>query len=198
MDWEFSLIFGPLAAIGTFVLFSLTPTWIIHLNHKLKSQEFRVTINIASETVEFQINENQNYKFGFGQLTVVEYLTLYQQNKNRLSTAWSNYSFLQIKTFDNKEFRISSLILTRNEFPIVPIQTKFALWPSITNIYLDLQPEIERTIKRSDDQVNYWKRKFSDLTIDQLRSRLERGDEFDKLPRTAMEELVKEKATNNS
>lgn len=193
-SWEFSYTFGPPIAVGVFILIEAVPTLIMHLIHLSKSRHFRITFNLNDRTVRFRPNKQDDFTFNFDELTIIEHLTLYQQNKNRLSTGWSNYSYLQISTSDNKEFQISSLILTKDQFPIEPTQTKYSFWPSISSAYKDHQPEIERTEQLRKSQIRDWKHKFEHLTLEELKSKLERPTDFDELPRTAMEELVKEKS----
>jgi hypothetical protein len=192
-SWEFSYTYGPLIAISVFVLFEVVPTLIFHLIQWTKSKGLKVLIDSTNRVITFQLKGNNSYTFSFDNLTVTEHLTLYQQNKKRLSTGWSNYSYLQITTPDNKEFQISSLILTKNQLPIEPIQTKYSFWPSIDSVYKDYQQEIEREQQLRERQLNNWKIKFSGLSTDELKSRLERPKDYDELPRMAMEELLKEK-----
>ncbi|GEO20984.1 hypothetical protein CQA01_15180 [Cyclobacterium qasimii] len=193
-SWEFSYTYGPPIAVAAFIAFEIVPTLIFHLIHWTKSQGLKVFIDTTNRVITFQVSAGNCYKFGFDDLTVIEYLTLYQQNKKRLSTSWSNYSYLQITTTDNKEFQISSLILTKDQFPIEPFETKYSFWPSITTIYKDNQPEIERAQQLQAEQVNILKVKFSNLTMDELKSRLERQKDYDELLIMAMEELLKEKS----
>lgn len=193
-SWEFSYTYGPLMAVAAFILFEIVPTLIFHLLHWKKSQGFKVFIDSSNRVIKFQLNETDSYTFNFEDLTVIEYLSLYQQDKRRLSTGWSNYSYLQVRTPDNKEFKISSLILTQDQFPLEVSETKYSFWPSISSIYKDHQPEMEQAHQLRNEQLNNWKVKFSSLTTDELESRLERANDYDELPRSAMKELLKEKS----
>ncbi|WP_460540827.1 hypothetical protein [Echinicola sediminis] len=192
--WEFSYTYGPPIAVGAFIALGVIPTLIMHLIHWKKSQGFSVSIDSKNRNIRFNLNEKDSFTFSFDELTVVEHLTLYQQDKRRLSTGWSNYSYLQVKTPDNKEFQISSLILTQEEFPIEAVTTKYTFWPSISNLYQDHQPEIERMEQLRKEKLNFWKNKFSDLSPEELHSRLERPKDYAELPRTAMEQLLNEKS----
>ncbi|MEO9485462.1 MAG: hypothetical protein ABJG47_18525 [Ekhidna sp.] len=195
--WEFSITYGAPITIGAFLIFELLPTLIMHLNHYLNSKSLTVIINSDSRTIKFE-KEEIKFNYEFDELTVKQHLSIYQKNKvdgnKRISTPWSNYSYLKIRTPDNKEFRISSLILTKDEFLIEPIETKYSFWPSISSVYKDFQPEIERTERLRAVQLNNWKNKFSSLTTQELKSKLERPKDYDELPRAAMEQLLKEKS----
>jgi len=193
-SWEFSYTYGPPLAVAAFILFEVVPTLIFHLIHWTRSQGFQILIDSTNKTITFQLSKDNSCEFSFDDLTVTEHLSLYQENKKRLSTGWSNYSYLQISTTDNKEFQISSLILTKDQFPIEPTETKYSFWPSISSVYKDHQPEIEQAQQLREEQLNNWKIKFSSLTADELKSKLERPMDFDELPRTAMQELLKEKS----
>jgi len=193
-SWEFSYTYGPPLAVAAFIVFEVIPTVLFHLIHWTRSQCFQILIDSAHNTITFQLGKDSSHKFSFDELTVIEHLSLYQENKKRLSTGWSNYSYLQISTSDNKEFQISSLILTKDQFPIEPIETKYSFWPSINSAYKDHRPEIELAQQLRDEQLNNWKLKFSSLTADELKSRLERPMDYDQLPRMAMEDLLKEKS----
>jgi hypothetical protein len=193
-SWEFSYTYGPPLAIIAFIFFEVVPTLIFHLIHWTKSQGFKVSIDYTNRIITFHLKNNSNYSFSFDDLKVIEHLTLYQQKKKGFSTGWSNYSYLQIQTPNNKEFQISSLILTKEQFPIEPIETKYSFWPSINSIYKDYQPEIDIDQQLRKEQLKRWKEKFSNLSTEELKSRLERAKDFDELPRTAMEELLNKKS----
>ncbi len=193
-SWEYSYTYGSLFALIGFIIFEVIPTLTFHLIHWKKSKELELFIDSSNKVIKFQLNQIEAYEFTFDDLIVTEHLSLYQQDKRRLSTGWSNYSYLQISTSDNKEFQISSLILTKDQFPIEPTETKYSFWPSISSVYKDHQPEIEQAQQLRNKQLNSWKIKFSDLTANELKSRLERPKDYDELPRTAMEQLLKEKS----
>ena len=192
-SWEFSYTYGPPFAVAVFIVFEVVPTLIFHLIHWKRSKGFQILIDSSNNNITFQLSKGNSYEFSFDDLTVTEHLSLYQENKKRLATGWSNYSYLQISTPDNKEFQISSLILTKDQFPIEPTKSKYSFWPSISSVYKDHQPDIERAQKLRDEQLNNWKIKFSNLSADELKSRLERPMDYNELPRTAMQELLKEK-----
>ena len=195
-SWEFSYTYGPPLAVAGFIVLEVIPTLIFHLIHWTRSQHFQILIDSANKTITFRLNKGGSHKFSFDQLTVTEHLSLYQENKKRLSTGWSNYSYLQISTSDNKEFQISSLILTKEQFPIEPIETKYSFWPSINSAYKDHQPEIDRTEQHRKEQLNNWKEKFSNLSSEELKSRLEQPKDYDELPRLRWKNYLKKKATN--
>jgi len=192
-SWEISYTYGPPLAVVSFLVLEVIPTLIFHLIQWKRSLGLKVLIDSSNKTIGFQLNKNEIYKYTFDELIVTEFLSLYQENKKRWSTGWSNYSYLQVKVPDNKEFQISSIILTRYEFPIEPTETKYSFWPSISSVYKDHQPEIDRTKLYRKEQLNNWKEKFSNLSHEELKSRLEQPKHYGELPRLAMELLLKEK-----
>ncbi|MDF9796337.1 hypothetical protein OKW21_001600 [Catalinimonas alkaloidigena] len=198
-DWEFSITFGPPIMIGVFLLIDVIPTAIVHLSHFLANRNLKVTVNNDNKVVAFQfLKSHQEFNYRFDQLRVIRYLTLYQQNKNRLSTGWSNYSYLRFITEDNKEFNISSTVMTSDQISIEATQTRYIFWPSMNASYRDNYPDIGKQEQDRQLQLDNWKKKFSDLTYEQIKSRLEDPDKFDKLPRMALEELLEEKNATNS
>jgi hypothetical protein len=168
------------------------PLLILHLTHYQSSKGLKISIDENAKTVTFE--KDVKFTYRYDQLTIENNLSLYQENKRRRQTPWSNYSYLRVRTFDNKEFYISSIIMNIREFPISPSANKYSLWPSFSNWFIDLQPKIEKSKQMEFEQMDKWKRKFSSLTVEELRSRLEQPKDYDKFPRIAMEELLKEKS----
>ena len=199
--WDFSVKYGPPIAAGAFIAFELIPTAIMHLTHFLKNRFVQVMVNPKTGTVRF-IKLNEQYTFEFNELIVTQHLPIYHKNKidknKRISTPWSNYSFLKIKTTDNKEFNVSSLIISGTEFPIEPTQIKYSLWPSIGDWYVNRQLEIDEANELLNQQLTDWKQKFSELTAKQLESKLRTPEHLAEIPRMAMEQLLAERKATNS
>jgi len=168
------------------------PLLFLHITHYQSSKRLTVSIDQNVQTVTFE--KEVKFTYRYDQLTVENNLSLYQENKRRRQTPWSNYSFLRVRAADNKVFYISSIVMTIREFPISATVNKYSFWPSFSKWYHDLQPEIERIQQQRNEQLNDWKVKFSSLTVEELKLRLEHHKDYDELPRAAIEELLKEKS----
>ena len=105
---------------------------------------------------------------------------------------------MTLRTSDNKEFNISSIVLSPSEFPIEPKHISYSYWPSINSWYVNRQEKIDSNQNLYNERLKNWKDKFSNLTVEELKSRLERPKDYDELPRVAMEELLKEKSYKHS
>ncbi|SMG21908.1 hypothetical protein SAMN05661096_01246 [Marivirga sericea] len=132
-SWEESFIVGPLFNIGMFVVLGCLPTLIIHISHYWNSKDLRVFID--DEAGKITIDQDQTYQYNLESLEFTEHLALSKKRnedgKFRILTPWSNYSYIKIKTEDNQEFTISSIVISTEDFPFEVNQKKYTLWPAI-------------------------------------------------------------------
>jgi hypothetical protein len=190
-----------LSAITFILLFSIAltylPVLIVHQTHLWLNKSLTVTIDNLQRTITFE--KGFKFTYSFDDLEVENHLTIYHKNRidkrNRRMTVWSNYSYLQVTSSDNKQFNVSSIIINSEDFPIKPSRIRYFFWPFFKGWYIDLQPELNRKEKLNKELLRKWKLKFSDLTTEQLRSKLEQPSNYDELPITAMKDLLKEKSS---
>jgi len=197
-DWEKAAEYAVPVAISSFLVFGVIPNLIMHLSHYFSNQNISISIDYKENKITIQ--KDQKFSYKWEELTVSLNIPIYYKNKvdnnNRWATPWSNYTYLTLRTPDNKEFNISSIVISQSELPIEPNEINYSLWPSIKPWFINRQIEIDRNQERNRERINSWKQKFSDLTAEELKSRLRRPKDYDELPKKAMEELLKEKVTN--
>lgn len=195
-DWGKAVAYAVPVAISSFLVFGVIPNLVLHLTHFFSNRN--ISISIDSKEDKITIQKDQKFSYKWEELTVSLNIPIYHKNKvdnnNRWVTPWSNYSYLTLRTPDNKEFNISSIVLSQSELPIEPSEINYLLWPSIKPWFVNRQIEIDRNQKIYRKRINNWKQKFADLSVEELKSRLERPKDYDELPKSAMEELLKEKS----
>tara|TARA_R110002126_G_scaffold107322_1_gene242584 strand:+ start:141 stop:872 length:732 start_codon:yes stop_codon:yes gene_type:complete len=199
-DWEKAFEYAAPVTILSFLVFGVIPTLIMYLSHYFSNRN--TSIQIDYEFKKITIQKIQKFSYPWNELSVTLNKPIYHKNKvdknYRWVTPWSNYSFLTLRTSDNKEFNISSIVLSPSEFPIEPKHISYSYWPSINSWYVNRQEEIDSNQNLYNERLKNWKDKFSNLTVEELKSRLERPKDYDELPRVAMEELLKEKSYKHS
>ncbi|MGF1637282.1 MAG: hypothetical protein ACFCUU_09425 [Cyclobacteriaceae bacterium] len=191
LDFVISFKLGFTFTLGLYLLTKIIPTLIMHLIHHNSNKGVELEIDKLNEIIK--IKKDREFIYRYSELAVLLYLPIYHKNKvdkmMRLATGWSNYSFIRIKTKDNKEFNISSILIRKEEFPIEPSEVKYSLWPSIGKWYENTQILLDDERNR----LSRWKDKFSTLTIEQIDEKLRDSERFDVLPRKALIELRNEK-----
>ncbi|GAA5025019.1 hypothetical protein GCM10011506_09160 [Marivirga lumbricoides] len=129
----------PLINLLGFMALGVLPTLIMHLSHFFANRNFEVLIDPHANQITFK--EKEEFQYAYEDLTVTRHLPLYHKKKldgnHRMLTPWSNYSFIRVRTNDNKEFNISSTLLNYEDFPIEPSQTNYSLWPMMKKAYID-------------------------------------------------------------
>ncbi len=197
-DWQKAAEHAVPVVISTFLVFGVIPNLIMHLTHYFSNRNLSILIDCEEKKITIQ--KDLKFAYKLNELTIILNTPIYHKNKvdnrNRWETPWSNYSFFTLITPDNKEFNISSIVLSHSELPIEPTEIKYSLWPTIKPWYVNRQIEIDRNQEIYREQINNWKQKFSDLTAEELKFKLGRPKDYDELPKIAMEELLKEKVTN--
>ncbi|PTB97644.1 hypothetical protein C9994_02065 [Marivirga lumbricoides] len=197
-NWEKAVEYAVPVTISSFLVLGVIPNLIMHLTHYFSNRN--LSILIECEEKKIRIQKDLKFSYKWNELTIILNTPIYHKNKvdnrNRWETPWSNYSFFTLITPDNKEFNISSIVLSPSELPIEPTEIKYSLWPSIKPWYVNRQIEIDCNQKHKRERINGWKQKFSDLTVEELKSMLGRPKDYDELPKIAMEELLKEKVTD--
>ncbi|WOK07764.1 hypothetical protein RT717_03885 [Imperialibacter roseus] len=184
MDWDTAKVVGPISALVGYAIIGAVPTLIMHLVHYFSNRGVQIIVDQESACVTFR--REIEFTYSFDDLTVTQHSSLYQENKRRIPTSWSNYSFLQVRTSDNKEFNISSIIMSMDEFPVKPLNYSYSFWPAMADwcIHHDYNRNKLLTV---------WKDRFSKLTIEQIESQLKEGNRLEQLPKQALEELLAEK-----
>lgn len=142
-EWTEAIKIVPLINLVGFIILAVLPTLIMHISHFLSNKNFEVYIDESSNEITFK--RDQEFRYAFEDLTVTRHLPLYHKKKldgnHRVLTPWSNYSFIKVRTNDNKEFNISSTVLNHEDFPVAPTETNYSIWPVIKRAYIDHQQE---------------------------------------------------------
>lgn len=145
-EWIDAIKIVPIINLVGFVILAVLPTLIMHLSHILSNKNFEVYIDASSNEITFKRDEE--FRYSYDELTVTRHLPLYHKKKldgnHRVLTPWSNYSFIKVRTTDNKEFNISSTVLNHEDFPVAPTKTNYSIWPVIKRAYIDHEEESMR------------------------------------------------------
>jgi len=133
-SWEDSFIVGPLFNLGMFLILGCLPTLIVHFSHYWNSKNLKLFVD--DEAGKITIDQHQKHQYDLNSLEVTEHLSLFKKReedgKFRIITPWSNYSYIKIRTEDNHEFKISSIVMDSKDFPVEVDQKEYTLWPVIT------------------------------------------------------------------
>ena len=172
-----------------------SPLIVIHFYHIKNSKGFTVRVDENVRNITFE--KDKKFTYRFDQLIVENHLTIYQEDKRRKPLPWSNYSFLKVLTDDNKAFYISSTMMTARQFPITTKIKKYSFWPLFDYWYIDYEIVNKEIEEARAQKINSWKTKFSNLTIEELETRLRRPKDYREIPREAMTEVLKQKKAIN-
>lgn len=128
---EMSVKVGPLFNLGAFVLLGCVPTLIVHSSHYWRNKNLKLYID--DDNGLLTIDQEQKLQYDFASLECTEYLALSKKRnedgKFRVITPWSNYSYIKIKTRDQKVYKISSTVINSEDFPVELTEKKYTFWP---------------------------------------------------------------------
>lgn len=132
-SWEESFIVGPLFNLAMFVVLGCLPTLVVHISHYWRSKGLKLFID--HDAGKITIDQDERYHYNLESLEFTEHLAIskkqQEDGKLRIITPWSNYSYIKITTADNKEFKISSIVINSEDFPVEMDQREYTLWPAI-------------------------------------------------------------------
>lgn len=183
-------------AIVFWLITTFTMILPFHIQYLIKNWNTKLIINEAEEKIEIHIRKKVNV-FSFSEIKTQRHiLGHYKPGRQKSWTPipFDYYGYVNIKTNDDRNFAITSLIADPFKFPLKIDSTIYG-FPFIKKEITQSDIETLKTAKteETEQKINYFIENFKSTSIEELKKKLENEKVLDKNAKIAIERILEPK-----
>ena len=183
-------------AIIFWLLTSFTMILPFHIQYLIKNWNTKLIINETAEKIEIYIGKTVNI-FKFSEIETQRHiLGHYKPGRHKSWTPipFDYYGYVNIKTNDDRNFAITSLIADPFKFPLKIDSTIYG-FPFIKKEITKKDIESIKATKTEETErrINYFIENFKSISIEELKKKLENEKVLDKNAKIAIERILESK-----
>ncbi len=196
-DPSFKIDIAIIKITGLVFLIMLIPNFLIHINYLYENIFTVLEVNIFKNSLRIT-NRSGKYEYRFDEIIISKlYKSIYYKNEidnaNRWKTFFSDYGYWYVKFNDGEKFIFTSLMIdTENVSFIKNTIIEYTLMPLIIRDELTQNEMFEKRRNNYESNVKHYMNLFKDLTVSELKLKVNDSNSFQKEAVEACKRLLAE------